>query len=234
VYGDFFSPSLSASTPITSKVRLHASGGGGFRAPTWTERFYTDPSNQGDPNLETERFWTGDLGARADAGDWSLDVTGFARRATNLIDWVKPAGAAPTALWQTMNVGEATYRGVESALDLPAIDGFRASLFADGLSVTSSQGASLVGKYALRPITRQAGVKVTTPPQRAMTARVDVELARRAFEKGYLTGNARVTWNRGAYRVSLDALNLANADWLDASGKPAAGRGLYGEVEWTR
>jgi iron complex outermembrane receptor protein len=234
VYGDFFSPSLSASTPITSKVRLHASGGGGFRAPTWTERFYTDPSNQGDPNLETERFWTGDLGARADAGDWSLDVTGFARRATNLIDWVKPAGAAPTALWQTMNVGEATYRGVESALDLPAIDGFRASLFADGLSVASSQGASLVGKYALRPITRQAGVKVTTPPQRAMTARVDVELARRAFEKGYLTGNARVTWNRGAYRVSLDALNLANADWLDASGKPAAGRGLYGEVEWTR
>jgi iron complex outermembrane receptor protein len=234
VYGAFFSPSLSASTPITSKVRLHASGGGGFRAPTWTERFYTDPSNQGDPNLETERFWTGDLGARADAGDWSLDVTGFARRATNLIDWVKPAGAAPTALWQTMNVGEATYRGVESALDLPAIDGFRASLFADGLSVTSSQGASLVGKYALRPITRQAGVKVTTPPQRAMTARVDVELARRAFEKGYLTGNARVTWNRGAYRVSLDALNLANADWLDASGKPAAGRGLYGEVEWTR
>ena len=61
-----------------------------------------------------------------------------------------------------------------------------------------------------------------------------MELARRAFEKGYVTGNARVTWNRGAYRVSLDALNLANADWLDASGKPAAGRGLYGEVEWTR
>jgi len=234
VYGDFFSPSLSVSAPIASNVRVHASGGGGFRAPTWTERFYTDPSNQGDPNLEPERFWTGDLGARADAGNWSLDVTGFARRATNLIDWVKPAGAAPTALWQTMNVGEATYRGIESSLDLPAVDGLRASLFADGLSLTSSQGASLVGKYALRPITSQAGVRVSTPRQRSITARVDMELARRAFEKGYVTGNARVTWNRGAYRVSLDALNLANADWLDASGKPAPGRGLYGEVEWTR
>ncbi len=234
VYGDFFSPSLSASTAIASNVRVHASGGGGFRAPTWTERFYTDPSNQGDPDLRPERFWTGDLGARADAGEWSLDVTGFVRRATNLIDWVKPAGAAPTVVWQTMNVGEATYRGIESALDLPAMDGFRTSLFADGLSLTSSQGTSLVGKYALRPITRQAGVRVSTPRQRAITARVDMELARRAFEKGYVTGNARVTWNRGAYRVSLDALNLANADWLDASGKPAAGRGLYGEVEWTR
>ncbi len=234
VYGDFFSPSLSASAPIASNVRVHASGGGGFRAPTWTERFYTDPSNQGDPDLMPERFWTGDLGARAEAGDWSLDVTGFVRRATNLIDWVKPAGAAPTAVWQAMNVGDATYRGVESALDLPPVDGLRTSLFADGLSLTSSQGESLVGKYALRPITRQAGVRVSTPSRRAITARVDVELARRAFETGYVTGNARVTWNRGAYRISLDALNLANADWLDASGKPAAGRGLYAEVEWTR
>jgi len=92
----------------------------------------------------------------------------------------------------------------------------------------------LVGKYALRPITRQAGVKVSTPRQHAITAGLDMELARRATEKGYVTGNARVTWNRGAYRVSLDALNVTNADWLDASGKPAAGRGLYGEIAWTR
>jgi vitamin B12 transporter len=234
VYGDFFSPSLSASAPLGSNVRVHASGGGGFRAPTWTERFYTDPANQGDPDLAPERFWTGDLGARADAREWSLDVTGYARRATNLIDWVRPAGAMPTAVWQTMNVGAATYRGIESSLELPPLDGLRASLFADGLSLTSSQGESLVGKYALRPVTRQAGVKVATPRERAITAHVDVELARRATEKGYVTGNARLTWNRGSYRVSLDALNLTNADWLDASGKPAAGRGLYGEVQWMR
>jgi len=234
VYGDFFSPSLSASAPVGPNVRLHANGGAGFRAPTWTERFYTDPSNQGDPDLQSERFWTGDLGARADAGEWSLDVTGFVRRATNLIDWVKPVDAAPTALWRTTNVGDATYKGIESSLDLPAVDGLRASLFADGLSLTSSQGAALVGKYALRPITRQAGVKVSTPRQRAITARIDMELARRAMEKRYVTGNARVSWNLGAYRLSLDALNLTNADWLDASGKPAAGRGLYGEIEWMR
>ena len=231
-YGDFFSPSLSASAPITANVRVHASGGAGFRAPTWTERFYTDPSNQGDPDLRPERFWTGDFGARADEGAWSVDVTGFVRRATNLIDWVKPVGAPATAVWQTMNVGEATYRGIESAVDLPAVDGVRASVFADGLSLTSSQGATLVGKYALRPITRQAGLRVSTPHEHALTARVDMELARRASEKGYVTGNARVAWSRGSYRVTVDALNLTNADWLDASGKPAAGRGVYGGIEW--
>ena len=186
VYGDFFSPSLSVSAPIATWLSAHGSGGAGFRAPTWTERFYTDPANQGDPDLQPERFWTGDLGARAAAGAWSFDVTGFARRATNLIDWVKPAGAPATALWQTMNVGTATrYRGIESSLDLPALDGVRGSLFADGLTLTSSQGASLVGKYALRPITRQTGVRVATPSAHGITARLDLELARRAMEQGY-------------------------------------------------
>ncbi len=235
VYGDFFSPSLSASVPlIHDDLTLHASGGAGFRAPTWTERFYTDPANQGNPDLVPERFSTGDLGARATAGSWSLDVTGFVRRATNLIDWVKPIDAPATALWQTMNIGTATFRGFESARDLPAVDGVHASLFADGLSLTSSQGDTLIGKYALRPITRQTGVRVATPAKRALTARVDIEVARRALESGYITGNARLAWDRGPYRITFDALNLTNAAWLDASGLPVAGRGFYAGISWAK
>ncbi|HTJ23644.1 MAG TPA: TonB-dependent receptor [Gemmatimonadaceae bacterium] len=234
VYGDFFSPSVSVGASLATRLHVHASGGAGFRAPTWTERFYTDPSNRGDPNLRPERFWTGDLGVRASAGAWGLDVTGFTRRATNLIDWVKPAGASASVPWQTMNVGEATYHGLEMALDLPAASGVRASLFADGISLDASQGETLVGKYALRPVTRQVGARITSPPDRALMAQIDVTLARRALEDSYATGNARVAWRRGAYRLTLDLQNLANAVWLDASGKPAAGRGIYGGVEWMR
>ncbi len=235
VYGNFFSPSLSASMPlIHDDVTAHASGGAGFRSPTWTERFYTDPANQGDPNLRPERFSTADVGARANAGAWSIDVTGFVRRATNLIDWVKPIDAPAAALWQTMNVGSATFRGFESAVDLPAMDGVRSSVFVDGLSLTSSQGDTLVGKYALRPITRQAGVRFSTPLKHAFTACIDVEAARRALESGYVTGNARFAWSRGEYRITFDALNLTNAAWLDASGLPVAGRGFYAGIEWSR
>ncbi|HET7372342.1 MAG TPA: TonB-dependent receptor [Gemmatimonadaceae bacterium] len=234
VYGDFLSPSVSAGASLSRRVRLHASGGVGFRAPTWTERFYTDPSNRGDPNLRPERFWTGDLGVRGSAGAWALDVTGFTRRATNLIDWVKPAGASTSVPWQTMNVGEATYHGIEAALELPTVNGVRTSLFADGVSLDASQGDALVGKYALRPITRQAALRLASPPERSLTAQIDVTLARRALEDGYVTGNARLGSRHGAYRLTLDVQNLTNADWLDASGKPAAGRGVYGGFEWVR
>ena len=234
VYGDFFSPSLSTNVAVASSVDVHANGGTGFRAPTWTERFYTDPSNRGNADLQPERFSTADLGVRAHAGAWRFDVTGFVRRATNLIDWVRPINAPATGVWQATNVGRATFRGIESTLDLPAVRGFGASIFADGLSLTASQGDTLSGKYALRPLTLQAGLRLSTPNDRAITARVDVEAARRALERGYVTGNVRVAWNRGVYRVMVDATNLANAVWLDASGKPAPGRGLFAGVEWTR
>jgi vitamin B12 transporter len=233
-YGDFFSPSLSLVMRLTGHVRAHAGAGGGFRAPTWTERYYTDPSNRGDPDLRPERFWTADAGVRGAAGAWVLDLTGFTRRATNLIDWVKAASAAPTELWQTTNVGAATYRGIEAALELPSARGFGMSLYANGLTLDVAQSAGLIGKYALRPITRQAGVRVSSPSEHALTAHLDLSLARRAFERGYVTGAARIAWRHGSYRVTLDATNLTNADWLDASGKPAARRGVYGGFEWTR
>jgi iron complex outermembrane receptor protein len=233
VYGDFFSPSLSASTRVMRWLALHTSGGLGFRAPTWTERFYVDPSNQGDPDLRPERFWTGDVGARATAGAWTFDATTFTRRATRLIDWVKPADA-PGAVWQTMNVGKATYRGLETSLGLPSVHGTEASLFGSWLALDTPEETRLIGKYALRPITRQAGLRVSTPTGRAFSARLDLVDARRATEDSYVTGDARLAWERRAVRFTLDVRNLTDAEWLDASGKPAAGRGVYAGLEWRR
>ena len=233
-YGDFLSPMASVASRLTDHVLARASGGVGVRAPTWTERFYTDPSNRGDPDLRPERFWTADVGLRGTAGTWSLDLSGFTRHATNIIDWVRPAAAPPTAVWQTMNVGAATYVGVETAIDLPKLNGVATSLYADGLKFDASRSAGLAGKYALRPITRQAGLRVTSSAAHALGAHLDLALARRALERDYVTGNARIAWRRARYRVTLDVMNLTNADWLDASGKPAAARGVYGGIQWMR
>jgi iron complex outermembrane receptor protein len=227
VYGGFFSPSLSATARAASWLRVHGSAGSGFRAPTWTERFYSDPSNLGTPDLAPERFWSGDAGATVTNGGLSLDVTGFARRATNLIDWVRPSGSPATAVWQAMNVGTATYRGVETELRLPRIHGVAASLYGSGLSVHDEQGTGLEGKYALRPITRQIGARATTPSLAGWSLRVDASHERRASEPGHLDANVRLGWTHGRLGATLDAMNLLNDDWLDASGAPAAGRGVY-------
>src|SRR5207248_3177144 len=62
IYGGFLSPSVAAAVPIGDGLRLRASANRGFRAPTWTELYYVDPTSQGNATLVPERFWSGDVG----------------------------------------------------------------------------------------------------------------------------------------------------------------------------
>ncbi|HEY6827288.1 MAG TPA: TonB-dependent receptor, partial [Gemmatimonadaceae bacterium] len=224
-YGDFLSPAASAAVDVSDNFRLHASGGAGFRAPTWTERYYVDPSNAGDPNLRVERFSTADAGVRWTSSHLSGDVTMFERNAHDLIDWVRPLGA--TSPWHASNVGTATFHGVEATVRLPELGGVRSEVFGDGISLSADERDSVVGKYALRPVTRQLGARFATDPLRALSARLEVISARRVAEQGYATANVRLSWNASSYRVTIDGINLANASWLDASGKPAPRRAIY-------
>lgn len=104
------SPSVAASILLTSDVRLRASWGQAFRAPSWTERFYADPGHIPNPDLGPERGRAlevglqGDLragGARAAAGagrwtgTWSL--AGYQRVTRDLIDWARLAAGTAGA-----------------------------------------------------------------------------------------------------------------------------------------
>ena len=233
IYGGFLSPSLAVAIPVVDGLRLRASTSRGFRAPTWTERYYADPTSQGNPNLLPEQFWSGDFGARIGrAGAVTVDVGVFARNAQNLIDWVKPAAAGAGTPWVATNIGDAHYRGIETSLAFPSWRGIESSLTATGLTFDDVQGAGLNGKYALRPVTRQLTARASYAPWASVRATVEVMDARRATEDGYATGNVRLEWSHRRVGVTLNVNNLTNATWLDASGVGVAGRALYVGAEW--
>ena len=87
-----FSPELAGSLRVANSLKLRASGGYGFRIPTYTDLYYSDPSTLGNPNLKPESAWTGDGGA-----DWTpsakvtLSATGFYSQQHDTIDYVKSA-----------------------------------------------------------------------------------------------------------------------------------------------
>ena len=84
-----FSPELAGSFRVANSLKLRASGGYGFRIPTYTDLYYSDPSTLGNPNLKPESAWSGDGGA-----DWTpsakltLSVTGFYSQQHDTIDYV--------------------------------------------------------------------------------------------------------------------------------------------------
>lgn len=232
--GDAFSPSVTLVVPLTARLSARAALARGVRAPSWTERYYTDPANRGNAALGAETFWTADVALRREFGSGaSAELTFFGRRSRDLIDWTKPAAVNAVVPWTAMNVGVATLHGVELATALPRMAGIGWRLRAQGTRFTTDMNPAFIGKYALRPLTTSGGMTATRALGRWWSVSADVRHARRAREDGYTTLDARLAWQQGAWRVTVDGTNLARARWIDVAGYPAAGPGLYGGLSWS-
>jgi len=118
-----FSPEVAGSLRLANSLKLRATGGYGFRIPTYTDLYYSDPSTLGNPNLKPESAWTGDGGA-----DWTpsakvtLSATGFYSQQHNTIDYVKSAtpnpylpAKCPANIWCADNLNGLHFAGVEAS-----------------------------------------------------------------------------------------------------------------------
>ncbi|HEX5581627.1 MAG TPA: TonB-dependent receptor [Gemmatimonadaceae bacterium] len=232
-YGAVVTPSLAVRVEASDAVALRASASGGHRNPTWTDRFYSDPANVGDPALRPERFWAGEVGAQwSPASRVGVDAVAWVRRADRLIDWARPVGAPASEPWRTRNVEDATFTGLELSARLADVAGADWTLRAATTDVDARDAAGWVGRYALRPLTRQAALGVSAPVGARLTLGADAGWAGHAGEEAFFRADARLAYRAGRARLVLDGTNLTGADYLDASGLPVAGRGMYFGIEW--
>lgn len=230
-FGGFLAPSAAAAL-WAGAVKVRASGGRSFRAPNWTERYYLDLANEGDPHLRPETAWSAEVGVDVLGPDaTSLGVTAFIRAARDLIDWARPRGAGDEVVWRTMNVGRAVFRGGE--LEARATDdgGTRWSAQVSLLrSFTGDDGWD--SKYALRPLTRSVALSAARPlvgGQVSLRARH----ARRAGDPAYTTVDARLSRPvNNRLRIELDVVNLTNKRFLDVTGLDGPGRAVYLRAGW--
>ncbi len=232
-YGTEWSPSAAAAWWLSEGVRLRASAGRAFRAPTWTERYYQDPANVGDPNLKPEQSWSAEVGASAFvARGVRLGIAGFVRHSDQLIDWAKPDGAADQP-WRTRNVEDARFRGVEAEASWAGPLGVAWNATGTWLSFTTGAADGFTSKSALRPVTEN----VTVGARRTFADRLSVSLlgrrARRVGEEAYLRLDARASYDIRALRVFADVQNATHMGYLDISGLAAPGRALMIGLEWS-
>lgn len=223
-YGGILAPSLAVALWPAEAVRLRGSLGRSFRAPGWTERFYRDPANVGSPDLEPERAWTAELGVEIAASDRvRLDIGVYVRAADQLIDWARPDEPGYEGPWQTRNVDEATFRGIEAMLGASVL-GAHWSLGATALSFDADAAAGFVSKYALRPLSQSVALAVEAPLHHALTGGLRARRARRTGEAAFSLIDARLSWRAGNLRIDLDGANLLDDSYLDVSVMPAPGR----------
>lgn len=120
-------PSLQLGRDLASRQYVFANYSRGNRVPSWTEMYYTDPSNVGNPNLQPEFSHAAELGWRQTPNysdgtklSYQAEAAVFYRQHTNMIDWVREASEItpnPNP-WTPVNIASVAFTGVETSLQL--------------------------------------------------------------------------------------------------------------------
>ena len=224
-FGAALSPSIAISGWTDAGLRLRASAGRAFRAPTYTERYYSDPNHRATATLDPEDGWTLDGGADWRRASWSLSATAFRRWDRNVIDWVR---ASTAERWQTTNVHDVDTHGIELAIgrEIGNATGRITYAWVD----SSAPRLTLLSKYVLDYTQHAIGAQIAhdLPSQFAISARADYR--RRSDRQRYTLVDARVSKRIGRAALFLEGSNLLDETYTEIAGVAMPGRAAMAGV----
>jgi iron complex outermembrane receptor protein len=188
----------------------------------------------GREDLDPERAWSGEVGVDVQhGGGLRFSATGFARRATALIDWARDSEAGGDLPWETRNVEKADFLGLEGELQARAPLHTTLTLGGSILSVDSEEAAGLLSKYALRPMVEKVTLGIRRTFGGAVSLSVNARRGRREGEDPFHRLDLRTGVRWGPTWVYLDATNLTDAAYPDITGAAAPGRAFFLGLEWS-
>jgi iron complex outermembrane receptor protein len=228
-----FSPSAAAAFTLSKTLRLRGSAGHGFRLPTYTDLYYSDPATLGNPNLKPESSWSyeGGLDWKPANGRLTLTAVGFRLQETNAIDYSKLLPLTAGEQWQAVNVPTLDISGAEASVRLR----LSAAQQLD-LSYTAAHSGNLppnyLSEYAFNYAAQNA-VFGWTGQFKQLSAHTQVNVVQKTTQTAYPLWDLSLARNTGSIRPYLRLLNLSNTGYTEIVGVPMQGRTILGGMQWT-
>jgi iron complex outermembrane receptor protein len=225
IYGSgetVFAPTASGSFWVNSKLKLRASASRAFRLPNYTDLYYHDPANIGNPFLKPEEAVTYEGGA-----DFYLSPrlrfggTVFDRRDRNDIDYVRTSLNSP---WRAMNFQRLSFRGVELALDARITSSQQVGLQFTGLHGSASAETVIQSKYLFSYPREEAVGTWQILSSRGWLARTRVGVLNRFGQDPYALWDVDIAWTRNRIRPYLQLSNLTNTSYQEIANVAMPGR----------
>ena len=222
-------PTVSGAMWLSQRLKLRASGSQAFRVPSYTDLFYHDPGNVGNPDLRPETARTYEAGL-----DWIPsakvrgDLTVFERRVRDGIDYFR---LSPDDVWQALNISNQKFTGAEAALHLTpsrtqAIDLRYTAL--RGVQDTVPLGFT---KYTFNYPTHSGVVQWQVNPKGNFVFRTRVGVLDRRSGDTYALWDVYAAMPHGKVHPFLQISNLANSSYHEILGVPMPGRTVIGGLE---
>jgi iron complex outermembrane receptor protein len=227
-------PTVAGSAWLKRKVKLRASVESGFRQPTYTDLYYSDPTTLGNPNLKPESSWNYEGGA-----DWyaserlTLTLTAFHSSLANAIDYVRPypTTMTPSPLWQAANLNGVTFNGVESAMDWRPIAGQSFRLGLTTLQGSQSALNGLQSEYVFNYPIQNAVAEWVGRWKSGLLLRQRVRVVNRVDRGVSPIWDASAVYEGKRVEPYLQLTNLSNTDYQEIVGVQMPTRAIVAGVQ---
>jgi len=224
-----FCPTIAGGYWLSPHVKLRASVSRAFRVANYTELYYSDPANIGNPNLRPERAWNYEGGIDWNpAARWHGYFTLFERRERDDIDYYR---ASPKDLWQAVNIDTLNFTGAETGLryavsNSQSLD-FRYSW------LHGDEGSLPIGqtKYAFYYPIHSGIVAWQGSLPCHITLRARIGVLDRLAEGSYALVDVDAAYTRGVVHPFIRLSNLSNTSYTEVQGVVMPGRTVIGGLE---
>ncbi|HET9571533.1 MAG TPA: TonB-dependent receptor [Bacteroidales bacterium] len=232
---------MDASYHLTDNLYLNASVNHSYRLPTFTDLYYKSKNQISNPNLKPEQSTTYELGTQFRQGCFRVSASGFYRRGTNVIDWIKlpdstkwisrnetsihATGGELTAEYKNLNkfVKNVRISFTEMAMDKLAT-GYDSKYALDYLrnKINMHLEHDLCNLHHLGFVTASWNVSWQ---DRAGTYQIYTTGPIFKYEPYWMT-DLRLSWQNKGYRLNCDLNNLFDIPYADIGGLPQPGRSI--------
>jgi iron complex outermembrane receptor protein len=214
-------PGLDLGVQITDEVRLYGNVGYTFRAPTFTDLYYSDPATSGNPNLEPEKALAQEIGVKYNDDKFSGSLAVFNRDSEDLIDYVRPNTDA--SIFTAANIAEVSTQGIE----FESVYKFKMSNYNQTITFGYTylnddildQNKDL-SRYSLNTLKHQFVSRFTSQLFKNVRQNIIFKHAERTVGTSYNVWDASLLVDFNKFTVTLTANNIFNAEYIESGFVP--------------
>lgn len=236
-FSDFdanFLPGLDIGVQLSNECRVFANMGYTYRVPTYTDLYYEDRANIGNPDLQPESAITYEAGFKYLQKGITFQTSIFHRDGQDNIDWIKSDSLDP---WQPHNFASIDLSGVETSLEIL----FPNLLHSDywlrrlNMSYTYLEADLAIGdvpfsRYALDNLRHQFIAGIEHRIFKKLYHSSQVRYNNRVNLDDYFLLDTRLFWRSQKLHAFLEASNVLDKHYTETNLVPMPGRWIRAGV----